>query len=81
MKEGIVREPYATAISMINGAGVAKVAIDLPSGIDPATGAASRPAVKADVTVALHRPKIGLKGREEFTGEVVVVPIGIGESR
>ena len=81
VKEGVVREPYATAISMINGANAAKVAIDLPSGIDPATGAASRPAVKADVTVALHLPKIGLKGREEFTGEVVVVPIGIRGSR
>jgi hypothetical protein len=33
--------------------------------------------VRADVTVALHLPKIGLKGRGEFTGEVVVVPIGI----
>ena len=77
VKGGVVREPYATAISMINGSRVGKVAIDLPSGIDPATGAASRPAVKADVTVALHLPKIGLKGREEFTGEVVVVPIGI----
>jgi hydroxyethylthiazole kinase-like uncharacterized protein yjeF len=80
VKGGVVREPYATAIAMINGSKVAKVAIDLPSGIDPATGAASRPVVRADVTVALHHPKIGLKGREEFTGEVVVVPIGIRES-
>jgi NAD(P)H-hydrate epimerase len=78
---GVVREPYSTAISMINGANVAKVAIDLPSGIDPATGAASRPAVKADVTLALHLPKVGLRGREEFTGEIVVVPIGIRGSR
>jgi len=77
VKEGVVREPYATAISSINAAEAPKVAIDLPSGIDPATGAASRPALKADVTVALHLPKIGLKGREQFTGEVVVVPIGI----
>jgi ADP-dependent NAD(P)H-hydrate dehydratase / NAD(P)H-hydrate epimerase len=77
VKEGVVREPYASAISSINVAKAPKVAIDLPSGIDPATGAASHPAVKADVTVALHLPKIGLKGREEFTGEVVVVPIGI----
>ena len=62
VKGGVVREPYATAISMINGSKGAKVAIDLPSGIDPATGAASRPAVRADVTVALHLPKIGLEG-------------------
>jgi hydroxyethylthiazole kinase-like uncharacterized protein yjeF len=77
VKGGVVREPYSKAISMINSSLAGKVAIDLPSGIDPATGAASRPAVKADFTVALHLPKIGLKGREEFTGEVVVVPIGI----
>ncbi len=74
---GAVREPYATAISMINGSTAAKVAVDLPSGIDPATGAASWPTVKADVTLALHLPKVGLKGREEYTGEVLVVPIGI----
>ena len=81
VKGGVVREPYATAISMINAARAAKVAVDLPSGMDPATGTASRPAVKADVTLALHLPKVGLKGREEYTGEVVVVPIGIRGSR
>jgi hydroxyethylthiazole kinase-like uncharacterized protein yjeF len=77
VKGGVVKEPYATAISLANGSRAAKVAVDLPSGIDPATGAASRPSVRADVTLALHLPKVGLKGRAEFTGEVVVVPIGI----
>ncbi len=77
VKGGLVKEPSATAISMINEARGAKVAVDMPSGIDPETGVASNPTVRADVTVALHLPKIGLKGREEFTGEVVIVPIGI----
>jgi ADP-dependent NAD(P)H-hydrate dehydratase / NAD(P)H-hydrate epimerase len=77
VKGGVVKEPYATAISMVNGSRAAKVAVDLPSGIDPATGAASLPSVRADVTLALHLPKVGLRGREEYTGEVVVVPIGI----
>ncbi len=77
VKGGVVKEPYATAISMVNASRGIKVAVDLPSGIDPTTGAASRPSVRADVTVALHLPKVGLRGREEFTGEVVVVPIGI----
>ncbi len=81
VKGQIVSEPYATAISLVNGATGVKVAVDLPSGIDPATGAASRPAVRADVTLALHLPKVGLKGRREFTGEVVVVPIGIRSRR
>jgi len=79
VKGGVVKEPYATAISLVNAAKGVKVAVDLPSGIDPATGAASRPTVRADVTVALHLPKVGLKGRGEFTGEVVVIPIGIRE--
>ena len=62
---------------MVNGSKGVKVAVDLPSGIDPATGTASQPSVRADVTLALHLPKVGLRGREEYTGEVVVVPIGI----
>jgi hydroxyethylthiazole kinase-like uncharacterized protein yjeF len=77
VKGVVVKEPAATAISLINNAKGVKVAVDLPSGIDPETGVASVPTVRADVTVALHLPKVGLKGREEFTGEVVVVPIGI----
>jgi ADP-dependent NAD(P)H-hydrate dehydratase / NAD(P)H-hydrate epimerase len=80
-KGGVVHEPYATAISLVNGSKGVKVAVDLPSGIDPATGAASEPSVRADVTLALHLPKVGLRGREEYTGEVVVVPIGISSAR
>ncbi|HEV2389939.1 MAG TPA: NAD(P)H-hydrate epimerase [Nitrososphaerales archaeon] len=81
VKGGVVGEPYATAISLVNGSKGVKLAIDLPSGIDPDNGSASRPAVRADVTLALHLPKVGLRGREEYTGEVVVVPIGIRSER
>jgi hydroxyethylthiazole kinase-like uncharacterized protein yjeF len=81
VKGGVVKEPYASAISMVNASRAAKVAVDLPSGIDPATGAASDPTVRADYTLALHLPKVGLRGRGEFTGEVVVVPIGIRGGR
>jgi NAD(P)H-hydrate epimerase len=77
VKGGVVNEPYATAISLVNGSKGVKLAVDLPSGIDPATGAASRPSVRADFTLVLHLPKVGLKDRKEYTGEVVVVPIGI----
>jgi len=77
VRGGAVKEPYSTAISLVNASKAVKVAIDLPSGLDPETGAVSASTVKADVTVALHLPKVGLKGRGEFTGEVVVVPIGI----
>lgn len=76
---GQVREPLATAIGLVNGARCAKVAIDVPSGLDPLTGAAGSATVRADVTIALHRAKVGLRGKSGYTGEVVVVPIGIRE--
>ncbi len=77
MQGGVVREPLATAIDLINASRAAKVAVDLPSGLDPSTGVVGRPTVRADVTLALHLPKVGLRERREFTGEIVVLPIGI----
>jgi len=78
---GDVREPMATAIRLINGSRAVRVAIDVPSGLDPGSGEVPRGgAVRADLTLALHRPKTGLRGREDYTGEVVVVPIGISDA-
>ncbi len=74
---GEVREQHATAIRLMNASKARKVALDVPSGLDPLTGEARGTTVKADVTVALHRAKVGLRRGSEFTGEVVVVPIGI----
>jgi len=74
---GEVREPHATAIRLLNGSRAKKVALDIPSGLDPLTGEAKGTTVKADVTIALHKAKVGLRRRSEFTGQVVVVPIGI----
>lgn len=81
VKGRVVNEPYATAISLVNASRGVKVAVDLPSGLDPGTGEVSVPSVVADFTLALHLPKVGLRDREEFTGEVVVVPIGIRGAR
>jgi NAD(P)H-hydrate epimerase len=74
---GKIREPARTAIQLINRMRCFKVAVDIPSGIDPLTGDVHDVAVRADVTVTLHRPKLGLKNRKEFTGEIYVAPIGI----
>jgi len=74
---GEVREPHATAIRILNESRAKKVAVDIPSGLDPTSGEAKGTTVKADVTIALHKAKVGLRRRREFTGEVVVVPIGI----
>ena len=74
---GEVKEPHATAIRLLNESRAKKVALDIPSGLDPITGEAKAPTVKADVTISLHKAKVGLRRQREFTGEVVVVPIGI----
>ncbi len=75
--KGEVREPQKTAIRMMNESRGKKVALDIPSGLDPLTGEAKGTTFRADVTVALHRPKVGLKRGGKFAGKVFVVPIGI----
>jgi NAD(P)H-hydrate epimerase len=76
---GGLRELAATAASMINGTKAVKVAVDTPSGLDPLTGETPGIVVKADLTIALHAAKVGLRERDEYTGEVIVVPIGIDD--
>lgn len=75
--KGTIREPEAEAIRLVNGVKGVKVAVDMPAGLDPATGEAKGPTVRADLTITLHKPKAGLKNNNKYTGVVVVVPIGI----
>ncbi|MBO0853994.1 MAG: NAD(P)H-hydrate dehydratase [Nocardia sp.] len=53
------------------------VAVDLPSGVDPDTGAVDGPAVRADVTVAFgaHKPVHALAA--PWCGRIELVPIGL----
>ncbi len=74
---GSVREPWRTAITMINSARGVRVAVDIPSGVDPDTGDVHDIAVEANVTVTFHRPKIGIPAARDYCGEVIVAPIGI----
>ncbi len=74
---GNVREPEAYAIRLVNASKGVKVAVDVPSGLDPDTGEVKDPTVRADLTVTLHRPKTGMKGRDPITGRIVIVPIGM----
>lgn len=76
---GGLREPAATAVDMINSSGAVKVSVDIPTGLDPLTGEAPGAVVRANLTIALHRPKVGIRGKDEYTGEVVVASIGIDE--
>ena len=79
--KGILREPQATAIELINKSAAYRVAVDIPSGLDPDTGEVRDIAVKAHVTVTMHRPKTGLvrEGASQYVGELVIADIGIPE--
>ncbi|SHE41850.1 bifunctional ADP-dependent NAD(P)H-hydrate dehydratase/NAD(P)H-hydrate epimerase [Streptoalloteichus hindustanus] len=58
------------------------VAVDLPSGVDPDTGAVAGPAVGADVTVTFGGRKPGhvLAEGAVLSGAVTVADIGLGEA-
>ena len=79
---GFHREPRPDAAALIvriNAAGVPVVAVDLPSGVNASTGEVAGAAVRADVTVTMHGPKVGLAvapGRFH-AGEVEVADIGL----
>ena len=74
---GDIREPYRTAISAVNASDALKLAIDVPSGLDPDTGKESDVVVRADMTVTFHKLKTGMAGREDLCGTIHVEKIGI----
>ena len=76
---GEIREPYSTAIDLVNRSKAYVLAIDVPSGFDPNTGAIHEKVVKANVTITFHRMKAGLagKGAKKYAGTVYVEKIGI----
>ncbi len=74
---GAPRSPYREAIEAINASKGLKVAIDVPSGLDPDTGKTPGVYVKADITVTFHKPKPGLIARPDVVGELIVASIGV----
>jgi ADP-dependent NAD(P)H-hydrate dehydratase / NAD(P)H-hydrate epimerase len=73
------REETARLIEQVNDAGVPVLAVDIPSGVNASTGEVAGAAVRADVTVTMHGPKVGLAvapGRFN-AGEVAVAGIGL----
>jgi NAD(P)H-hydrate epimerase len=77
--KGAPREETARVIEQINTSGSPVVAVDIPSGVDASTGEVAGAAVRADLTVTMHGPKVGLAiapGRFH-AGEVAVADIGL----
>jgi NAD(P)H-hydrate epimerase len=71
---GALREPAATAAGAINDSDATVVSVDVPSGIDAATGEAAGTAVDADRVVTFHDEKPGLSDGD---AAVTVADIGI----
>jgi len=82
---GLSRAPSglaAEAITLINHSGSYVVSIDLPSGLQSDTGMPYEPCIRADLTVTMALPKLGLwlyPGRA-LAGTVEVTDIGMPES-
>ena len=74
---GKIREPYSSAIDLINQSHAFKVAVDVPSGLDPDTGLANDKCVKADITITFHKMKIGMAKGQDMCGKIIVEKIGI----
>jgi ADP-dependent NAD(P)H-hydrate dehydratase / NAD(P)H-hydrate epimerase len=76
---GEVREKEARIIEKMNSARAPVLAVDVPSGVDGATGEVQGVAVLADVTVCAHAAKVGcvISPGREHAGEVLAVDIGI----
>ena len=75
---GRLRDPYASAVNMINDCDSFVVAVDVPTGLNPDTGKYET-AVRANLTVTFHKAKPGLLTAREVCGEIAVKDIGIPE--
>ena len=71
--------PAARLIAAANAHPAPTLAVDLPSGLDAASGAPYDPCVRAAATLTLALPKTGLlaPAARPFTGELAVADIGI----
>ena len=75
---GKLRGLIANIVQAINSSDAFKVAVDVPTGLNPDNGDYDL-CVKADLTVTFHKPKPGLLKSKEVVGELVVKDIGIPE--
>ena len=75
--QGDLRQPLLAGVRIINRSKGYKIALDLPSGLDSDTGEPRGEAVKADLTISLHKIKRGLVTGKEYAGETIALSIGI----
>jgi len=76
---GDPREPAKTLINLANQTQTKILAVDLPSGLNADTGIAGNPTIKANSTITLALPKVGLIKPEAhpWIGDLYVADIGV----
>lgn len=77
---GPPREPIAGAIRRLNESARPIAALDVPSGLDGDTGAASDPCIRARLTCTFVAPKVGFAKAEEFVGKLETIDIGVPQA-
>ena len=76
-----VQEPHGALLAGMNGLGLPIVAVDIPSGVGGDDGACDPQAVRAEATITIGLPKLGLllpPGRDRV-GRLTVVDIGFDD--
>jgi NAD(P)H-hydrate epimerase len=76
---GEVREPFRSLIGVVNESHRPVLAVDIPSGLHADTGTPLPECVRADVTVTMALPKLGLVVDQglDASGRIIVADIGI----
>ncbi|MBL7054424.1 NAD(P)H-hydrate epimerase [Candidatus Woesearchaeota archaeon] len=72
--EGSLRKDILNTVGSINNSKAFKVAVDVPTGLNPDSGEILDKAVDADLIITFHDLK---KGLEKYKNKVVIVNIGI----
>jgi NAD(P)H-hydrate epimerase len=76
---GNPQEPYASLIELANENDTPVLSVDIPSGLEGTTGTPSTPTIRAQSTLTLTLPKIGLMKQEakEYVGDLYVADLSV----
>jgi NAD(P)H-hydrate epimerase len=77
--EGAPRSVESVLLDWANSRSAPRLALDLPSGLHPDSGEPGRPTLRADATLTLGLPKLGLREERahDFVGELYLADISV----
>lgn len=75
--KGPLRSPVLNMVQAINASKAFKISVDIPTGMEAATGDIHGEAVKADLALTFHKPKVCYYNNPEVVKEVITTSIGV----